>query len=496
MLLVFADPVIYPPAQPYGLMILQRGLSERGISCKLVSPFYRSDPASFIRQVLAECKPRIVGYSFRNLDTAGFDFNADGSSSFIQDLLAVLPDRESYTGIVVIGGSGFSIAPTELMELTKADIGFAGPAEQDFAEFCDRVIKKGCTLVDAATGLRTAIGNRSPAKSDNARLGATGASSPEAIEIARVVGGTVPVRTKTGCSLRCAYCVVPSIEPLRLRGWADISQELKMWIEAGLGDRIFMADGEFNLPSVQRAIGIAQNMRQQFGNKISWRCYLEAGFITPELIESLRAANCIGISMTVDSLADEPRRGFAKRTSAERALEGIYCCLRSGIPTGINLLFGGPGETFDTARQTAEIARSLSDKGVTVAVTIGLRVYPNTPLQRISLTEEHRRFYESGLIYPWLGIYCSPARRSDLAQEILPILGNSPLIKYTQPPDRIEQSFFQRIASATVELVEGHPVTARAQFEKLASEFPERLEPKLGLLKCDLGSRTNGIPMK
>ena len=122
VLLVFADPVIYPSAQPYGLMILQSALEARGIRCETILPFYRSNPAAYTRDSIARSGARIVGYSFRNLDSAGFHFSTDGSFSFVGHLLGILPDRKTFDGIVALGGSGFSIAPTELMEITQANI--------------------------------------------------------------------------------------------------------------------------------------------------------------------------------------------------------------------------------------------------------------------------------------------------------------------------------------------------------------------------------------
>ena len=469
-------------------MILQRALEARGVSCTLILPFYRSDPVTYTRTAIAQTKARIVAYSFRNLDSAGFHFSTDGGFSFVRQLLSILPERDVFDGLVVLGGSGFSIAPAELMEKTAADIGFMGPSEDDFAEFCVRVLHNGLSAADAVKNLRSVAmpDTVPPLRPVAGALGKIGSLHNEACEVARLVGGTVPVRTKTGCSLKCSYCVVPSIEPLRLRTWDEIQDELKMWVTAGLGNRVFIADGEFNLPSVQRAIEISDRIRNTFGETVAWRCYLEAGYITRGLVAALKAANCVGISLTVDSLADAPRKGFAKGTSAQTALEGIRICLESGIQTGVNLLFGGPGETIETALETARLAKALCEQGAGIAVTVGLRVYPNTPLHALSLTEEHKRFYQAGVTYEWLGVYCSPVSPEELAKHVVPVLGDSPMVQYTNTVSADERSIFQRIASATTRMTDRDLVGALSDFEQLALEYPMRGEPRLGILKCKL----------
>src|SRR5688500_9280358 len=124
VLLVFADPVYYPAAQPYGLSIIEAALRERDISSRIVLPYFAEDPVREIAETCLSLRPKIIGFSFRNLDTAGFHPDEDSDSNFLGNLNFLIKASRSVDTVVALGGSGFSIAPVEIMAVTSADIGF------------------------------------------------------------------------------------------------------------------------------------------------------------------------------------------------------------------------------------------------------------------------------------------------------------------------------------------------------------------------------------
>lgn len=495
VLLVFADPVLFPSAQPYGATILAGRLAARGIRAEVILPFMRLDPAEAVREAYGRIKPRIVGFSFRNLDTAGFHYEDDGEETFLDDLREVVGAVPRSDSILVVGGAGFGIAPKQILNFTAADVGFVGPSEADFAEFCVRVIQRGAALEQAVVGLTSAFTATMPAPSPQQHsLSPLACFDLAAVEYARMVGGTVPVRTKSGCSLRCTYCVVPSIEKLVLRPWGDIRRELQSVHDAGLGDRVFIADGEFNLPSVEHAVGLCRCIRDEFGSSINWRCYLEAGYVTPELLAAMAESGCVGISLTVDSLSDATRRGYAKGSRASVAFSAMELCLASGIQTRINLLFGGPNESLESALETAHTARDFNQRGIIVAVTIGLRVYPGTPFAKLVKLPHYALHYCPCKTVDWLGVFCSPVPANELVKHIKPVLPPPETIPYTNTVRRSDKGFYHEVALGTNLLIECRFAEAEAYFQKLEQKYPERREPKLGILKARYGLAGEDVP--
>jgi hypothetical protein len=287
--------------------------------------------------------------------------------------------------------------------------------------------------------------------------------------------------------MKCSYCVVPGIEKLIIRTWDDIRKELDLILKAGLNGRVFIADGEFNLPSPQYAIALCRRISAEFGTAIRWACYLEAGYVTSELLDAMREAGCMCISLTVDSFSRDTRVGYIKVTKPETAMIATQLCLDAGIHTNINLLFGGPNESLETATNTAQVAKEFNQKGVAASVTVGLRVYPRTPLSIMVTKDKYSRYYKPCSRFNWLGLFCSPVPAKELALHILPILPPSSTVFYTNTKivEDGERSFYHQIAIGAKLLGERNPEDATKHFAKVAANAPTRLEPQLGLLKAE-----------
>lgn len=486
VLLVLVDPVVSPPVQPYGLQAVAAALGHLGMQSQIVWPHLEARPVEVLHDSLALQRPSIVGLSFRNLDTAGFHHSEPGETHFLDVLAAMVEEVHRANAIPVIGGSGFSIAPDKVLEYVKAPIGFVGPSESEFAEFCHRVVNKGVAPEAAVQGLSSAfIYGQSPPTPQRLPLLSPRQMDLRSVEYAKLVGGMVPVRTKTGCTLRCVYCVVPSIERLNLRPWADIREELQLVVDAGLGNRVFIADGEFNLPSVGRAIDLCHRIQRHFGNSVEWRCYLEAGYVTPELVAALVEANCIGVSLTVDSFHDEPRKGFAKGTSASMTVQAVEFCMAAGFRNVLaNLLFGGPRETVATARHSAEVAAGFLEEGVGVNVTVGLRVYPGTPFAKLVTLPQFVAHYRPSNSVDWLGVFCSPFPAPELARHVEKVLHPDGGTTYNHTQSDIESAVFEQIAIGSGLLYRNQFDEAEKHFSELITQHGQRPELELGLLKA------------
>lgn len=79
-------------------------------------------------------------------------------------------------------------------------------------------------------------------------------------------------------------------------------------------------------------------------------------------------------------------------------------CRREGIDYCHSLLFGGPGETSETVRETVRLMDEIAPRAV-IAMT-GIRIYPGTELEHLARSEGHimpgdsllnPRFYFSGM---------------------------------------------------------------------------------------------------
>jgi len=490
VLLAFADPVVFPQVFPYGLEVVRNSLTNRGLQVAVSLPFLTRTPAESLRLAIARLRPKLVGLSFRNLDEAGFDYESEGDETFIGQLVE-LTQVVKHAGVpAALGGAGYSIAPVQLLAETGADVGFVGTSEAEFAEFCVRVVRGGLPVAEACLGLSSVVRPNRPAPPPpRARLGLPYEFNASHRQLATLTGGHVGVRTKSGCTLRCSYCVVPWIEELNLRPWDDIRTELQQVVSAGLGKRIFIADGEFNLPSDQYAIDLCRKIKSEFEGQLAWRCYIDAGHVSDELITSMIAAGCVGVSITADSYSRLGRVGHAKASSVAAALDATDKLIGSGISTTINILFGGPKETIESALETAGHCRRFHEHGAYLALTIGQRVYPNTPLERIARNPRFAKHHYALKRYPWLGVFCSPVPREKLVEYIEPILPKGNRIAYTNTLPGADKDFFREVAIGAMLLAAKNYLDAHRHFDELYRANPERKEALLGLLEAEAGLR-------
>jgi len=99
----------------------------------------------------------------------------------------------------------------------------------------------------------------------------------------------------------------------------------------------------------------------------------------------MAAAGCVEVSLGFESGSAEILRRFNKRFAPDdvrrisKMLHG-YSVHRTGF-----LLLGGPGETRDTVKESLDFADEMDLEYM--KITLGIRIYPQTPLALQSVRE-------------------------------------------------------------------------------------------------------------
>src|SRR5207245_4305149 len=100
-----------------------------------------------------------------------------------------------------------------------------------------------------------------------------------------------------------------------------------------------------------------------------------------ELAAAMKAAGCVGMNFGVDS-ASEKMLKILRRTFQPADIErAVNTVKRHGLEHIIELLFGAPGETQETVRETIDFIKRINPERV--SVTVGLRIFPGTELERM-----------------------------------------------------------------------------------------------------------------
>jgi radical SAM superfamily enzyme YgiQ (UPF0313 family) len=196
-----------------------------------------------------------------------------------------------------------------------------------------------------------------------------------------IAEGSLPgVQTQRGCPLKCCYCTYPLIEGKRsrYRTGAEVVKEMTHLAELGV-KYTFIVDSVFNTrPDHVRDVCGAL-IKANLG--IEWECFLRPSrLITRETLEMMRAAGLRHVEFGSDSFSDPVLKRYGKSFCFQEIEDVSRLAHELKLNYSHFLIVGGPGETPETLEET--ITRAVSLPGAYYFATIGMRVYPGTPLWR------------------------------------------------------------------------------------------------------------------
>lgn len=369
---------------PLGPAYVGAAASNAGHDVKMLS--LRSAESDFLETVKKEVDrfdPDVIGVSMRNVD----DQTMKDTVFLLDPVREVVQTCHLLTdATIVVGGAGYSIFPVSALEFTGGDMGIQGEGETAFVMLLDR-LEKGEDPSDVP-GLylpgegRTAALHFPKTLDDYAmplphiHLEIPGDAPDEPI--------WVPIQTRRGCPMGCSYCSTSAIEGRRLRKQSPqkVVENIKQYVNAGI-HHFFFVDNTFNLPaSYAEAICdgiISENL------EIRSRCIIYPARVTERLVHKMVKAGFLELSLGFESGADTILRSFNKRFSLDEVRRISDLFKREGVFQMGFLLLGGPGETRETVLQSLSFVDDLALE--LVQISVGIRIYPNTPLADQAIKE-------------------------------------------------------------------------------------------------------------
>lgn len=416
-----------PPIAPVALDYLGDTLRVAGIEVSILDLCLTDDPGRAIDAFFAVHTPRLIGLTFRNLD----DCFLASSRSFLGELQTTVERiRKCTDAPMVLGGTGFSLFPQRLMQLTGADYGIITPDETSLVKLY-RVLDNP----DARAEVPGLLWR------DNGEINANPAPVPGGIAAPAgrgcidnrtyfQRGGQIGFETKRGCSRNCIYCVEPHIKGRRhvLRDPRVVADEIASLLAAGI-DVFHTCDSEFNLP-LQHARDIcAEFIRRGFGKRVRWYAYMTIVPFDAEFADALQQAGCVGINFTSDAANPQMLRTYRQPHRVDDMARVVQLCRRRRIAVMFDMLLGGPGETPETVADTIDGFKRIDPDCAGAA--LGLRVYPFTELASRILTEGDpennpaiRRRYNGPIDWMQPTFYLSPALGDQPARLVRELIGD------------------------------------------------------------------------
>lgn len=392
------------PPLPLGLACVAAAIGRAGHDVALINLMFEEDADRAVRGSLEGFRPDVIGVSVRNID----DQTMEHPRFFLAPVREVVAGcRSVCRAPVILGGAGYSIYPESALRYLGADMGVQGEGEAVFPALLER-IARGAQVSDIPgvylPGM-PAAGRSFENILDDLPLPDPGLWIPSGPDRGNL---WVPVQSRRGCPMDCTFCSTSTIEgrPIRWRSPDRIARWLTDLREAGCRNFNFV-DNTFNLPPSYAKALCREIIRA--GLDIHLWCIVYPKWIDMELVDLMKRAGCNQISLGFESGSDPILRRFNKQFRKEevRAVSKMFG--DAGIERRGFLLLGGPGETKETVEESLSFSDSLNLDAL--KITMGIRIYPRTPLAGIAIGEgivgPHEdllepRFYMAAGLREWL----------------------------------------------------------------------------------------------
>jgi len=168
----------------------------------------------------------------------------------------------------------------------------------------------------------------------------------------------LPVLTSRGCPYFCTFCTQHLYYGRRVR--PRIPEEVVAEVEdlrARFGVRDFFLWSECFSADQEHAHRICEALKRV--RRISWVATTRADCVTPDLLRSMREAGCWLIGFGFESGSDELLEGCQKGHGTDDSVQAASWAREAGLMVLGHFIFGLPGETAETARQTLNLALAL-----------------------------------------------------------------------------------------------------------------------------------------
>lgn len=272
--------------------------------------------------------------------------------------------------IVIWGGVHPTVLPEETLEEGGADYVIVGEGEETMSELIDAL--EGKKSIDNIKGIfaknkRTSFQPREfiqnldslpfpdweqmdPRKYQKAPHGAVIKNYPVA-----------PLTTTRGCPYECKFCVSPRFwrRQIRFRSPENVVDEI-VYLVKNFGVREIHFEDD-NLTLKRDHIEKICHLIIEKGLKISWATPngIRADKVDEELLRLMKKSGCYYVVFGVESGNDEILKNIKKHEKLEDIERAIKTASKVGLMTQGFFIFGLPGETEQTIKNSIEFAKRV-----------------------------------------------------------------------------------------------------------------------------------------
>jgi len=392
-------------AMPVGMMCVAAAVKNAGHQVRILDLMSAGKPFELLAAAVNEFQPEVIGISLRNID----DQNMRSPRLLLEDDNRVIEVCKSLSKApIVLGGAGYSIFPKAALDQSGADLGIQGEGESAFPKLLARLEKR--KSLSGIPGLYVKGKGPQAERKFEKDLDRLALPGPEFFPTEPIdsQGLWFPVQTRRGCPNACSYCSTAAIAGNKTRKRSPLA--VVKWMarlkQKGF-QRFYFVDNTFNIPR-----GYAQKLCEELSRAsiaVDWRCIIYPLKLEEPLVAAMARAGCKEVSVGFESGSERILKIMNKRFRPGDVRHACKLLGDHGIRRMGFLLLGGPGETRESVEESLHFADSLGLEFL--KITIGIRIYPDTPLAGQAMKEGiitphddllYPRFYMAPGLEGWL----------------------------------------------------------------------------------------------
>jgi radical SAM superfamily enzyme YgiQ (UPF0313 family) len=359
VLLISANREKLPsPVVPLGVLQIAGAARAAGHDVRVLDLCFVEDVDRAIEDA-SSFSPDVVGIGLRNLHTNAYD----GTERLVAEYATIVATvRRCARAVIVLGGAGFSLQPTHLLDRLGGDHGIAGEGELSFVSLLTSLAAGQAVprLLDASAmrtfsapvPLRMGAASRATlADLDALPRAARDLVAPEYYEF----DGTDNVQTKRGCAFACTYCDYPDLEgrKVRVRDPELVADEVAERARIPGVTHAFFVDSVFNVPPAH-ALAVCNALIAR-GAPLPWVCYGSPVAFDETLVRAMVRAGCQGVEVGSDAGSDRMLKRLKKPFRRADILRTRELFVEHGLLDCHTFVLGAEGETAEEARETLEL---------------------------------------------------------------------------------------------------------------------------------------------
>ena len=170
--------------------------------------------------------------------------------------------------------------------------------------------------------------------------------------------------TLRGCSYACSFCDKNMVgRKVRFRSISNVIEEIDLYREKGYNSFVIYDDIFTLIPK-----RIAEFCEAAKERGIKWRCWSRTDLIDKSKLTKMKDAGLTSITYGVESGDDGILRNVNKKTTVADNRVALLAAKEIGVPVRCSLMYGCPGETMSSLKNTIKLIKETQPDEWNLAV--------------------------------------------------------------------------------------------------------------------------------